>query len=97
MADTENHDEAVPLPVDGTLDLHPFHPSDLGDLVPDYLEACRQEGIMEVRIIHGKGIGNIRRSVHAILERLDYVESFSLADATGGHWGATLVNLKPNN
>jgi dsDNA-specific endonuclease/ATPase MutS2 len=95
MADSNHNDQPVPLPIDGTLDLHPFHPSDLGDLIPDYLEACREKGILEVRIIHGKGIGNIRRSVHAILKRLDSVDSFQLADATGGHWGATLVDLKP--
>src|SRR5947209_2877855 len=34
-----------------------------------FRSACFERGIYGVRIIHGKGIGNLRRSVHAILER----------------------------
>jgi dsDNA-specific endonuclease/ATPase MutS2 len=63
--------------------------------VPDYLEACREKGINEVCVIHGKGIGNLRRTVHAILGRLPYVVSYSQAHATQGSWGATMVWLKP--
>jgi dsDNA-specific endonuclease/ATPase MutS2 len=63
--------------------------------VPDYLNECRQRGILEVRIIHGKGIGNLRRTVHAILSRLPEVVSFSLANEQLGGWGATMVQLRP--
>ena len=83
-------------PIDGTLDLHAFRPSDIKFLVPDYLEECRQAGIYNVRIVHGKGIGNLRRTVHAILQRLDYVQSYRLAGEEGGSWGATLVTLRRN-
>jgi dsDNA-specific endonuclease/ATPase MutS2 len=87
-------DEPVEIPVDGTLDLHTFQPADVKDLVPDYLEACRAAGILRVRIVHGKGTGTLLQTVHAILERTPGVESFSLADATEGGWGATVVTLK---
>ncbi|MBI5478954.1 MAG: Smr/MutS family protein [Deltaproteobacteria bacterium] len=86
--------EAVAIPIDGTLDLHTFSPRELGDLVPDYLAECRARGILQIRIIHGKGTGALRRSVHAILGRLPEVETFALADERGGAWGATLVTLK---
>jgi DNA-nicking Smr family endonuclease len=86
--------EPVPLPIDGTLDLHIFSPKDLGELIPVYLEECIKKGIYEVRIIHGKGRGTVRRSVHAILSRLPAVLDFRLADEKGGGWGATLVRLK---
>lgn len=88
------NDDAVEIPIDGVLDLHHFRPSDIRDLVPDYLAACRERGIFSVRIIHGKGIGNLRRTVHALLERLPGVVSFGLAGEDAGGWGATLVELK---
>lgn len=90
-------DDAQPieLPIDGALDLHTFKPSEIKDLIPDYLAACRAKGIMRVRIIHGKGIGNLRRSVHSILIKQPGVASFSLASGNFGGWGATIVHLSP--
>jgi dsDNA-specific endonuclease/ATPase MutS2 len=87
-------DLPVDLPIDGTLDLHTFHPREVKTLVPEYLAACRQRGILNVRIVHGKGTGALRETVHAVLRRLPEVESFRLADEGGGSWGATLVVLK---
>lgn len=90
-----NTDSPLDLPIDGVLDLHTFNPKDLGDLVPAYLAECRTRGILEVRVIHGKGIGNVRRSVEAILARLPEVISFQEASALYGGRGATIVNLRP--
>lgn len=87
-------EDPIEIPIDGTLDLHHFRPRDLKSLIPDYLEECRARGIYDLRLIHGKGIGNIRRSVHALLERSPLVESFTLAENNAGGWGATLVVLK---
>jgi DNA-nicking Smr family endonuclease len=87
--------QPIHLPIDGSLDLHAFSPKDLKMLIPDYLEECRRRGIVRVRIIHGKGKGDLRRFVHAILGRLEYVTFFRLAGPDGGTWGATLVDLKP--
>ena len=91
------NDEPVQIPIDGTLDLHTFRPSDIKFLVPDYLEECRKAGIYNVRIVHGKGIGNLRRTVHAVLQRLDAVTSYRLAGEDGGSWGATLVTLRKDS
>jgi len=90
-------EEPVVIPIDGTLDLHTFSPKDVRELVPEYLAACRERDILEVRIVHGKGKGVLRRSVHAILERLDYVRGFHLAGETAGGWGATIVYLRPRS
>ena len=83
--------EPVELPIDGTLDLHTFRPEEVQDVVRDYIEECRNRGIMQVRIIHGKGIGTLREIVHATLSRMPEVESFRLAGEEGGGWGATIV------
>lgn len=88
--------DAVELPLDGTLDLHTFAPRDVKDLVPDYLAACRERGILQVRIVHGKGTGALRRTVHAALDRLEWVEEYGLAGEGGGGWGATLARLRPS-
>jgi dsDNA-specific endonuclease/ATPase MutS2 len=90
----ESAGQAVPVPIDGTLDLHTFQPGDIKYLVPDYLEACRRRGILQVRIVHGKGTGALCRSVHAILRRLPDVASFRLGGTGAGGWGATLVWLR---
>ena len=86
--------DPVELPIDGVLDLHMFRPADVGDLVPTYLEECRKRGIVHVRIIHGKGIGALRETVHAILRRMPEVVSFGLAPEYAGGWGATIVELQ---
>jgi DNA-nicking Smr family endonuclease len=85
----------VEIPVDGVLDLHAFRPGEVRDLVPDYLALCRDRDILDVRIIHGKGTGTLRRSVHAILRRLPIVASYHLAGGDSGSWGATIVHLHP--
>ena len=88
-------DAVVEWPIDGTLDLHLFDPAEVGDLVPEYLQACRERGILQVRLVHGKGIGELRRSVERILDRLpDVVERRTAGEDAGG-WGATLVTLRP--
>jgi len=87
-------DEPIQLPIDGVLDLHTFKPREIKDLVPDYLAACLERGIFQVRIIHGKGIGNLKRTVHSILAKHREVVSFSLDHPQYGGWGATLVSLR---
>lgn len=89
-----DHLPPVELPINGVLDLHAFSPKDVKTLVPDYLHECRLRGILEVRIIHGKGSGALRRTVHAVLEWMEMVAAFRLGDETSGGWGATLVSLR---
>ena len=87
-------DEPLEMPIDGVLDLHTFKPKEVGDLVPDYLAACLERGILQVRIIHGKGTGALRQTVHAILTKHPDVVSFTLDHPQYGGWGATIVHLR---
>ncbi len=94
MMDSErDFEDTIHLEIDGTLDLHTFKPGEIGSLIPEYLQECRKLKISHVRIIHGKGTGNLRRGVHAILKKSPMVKKYHLADESGGSWGATLVEL----
>jgi dsDNA-specific endonuclease/ATPase MutS2 len=93
--DEEDELEPVEFPIDGILDLHTFDPREVKDLLPEYLALCRGKGILEVRIIHGKGTGTLRETVHSILKKLSEIVSFRLDGEGGGGWGATIVRLKP--
>jgi dsDNA-specific endonuclease/ATPase MutS2 len=90
----EPHEAPVPLPITGELDLHTFRPQDLGELIPAYLAECAARGIREVRVVHGKGTGTLRTTVHALLRRSPLVASFRLGDEQSGSWGATIVTLR---
>jgi dsDNA-specific endonuclease/ATPase MutS2 len=84
----------IELPIDGVLDLHTFRPAEVAELVADYLDECRRRGILEIRIIHGKGKGALRRTVHSVLARRADELEFRLAPPERGGWGATLVTLR---
>lgn len=82
------------IPIDGVLDLHTFRPSEVKDLIPQYLSECLRKDIYSIRIIHGKGTGTLRRTVHSILNRIPEVSEFRTAGEDAGGWGATLVTMK---
>ncbi len=86
--------DQVDYPIDGTLDLHTFHPRDVKDLVPEYISACLEKGIFQIRIVHGKGTGTLRRTVHSVLDRDSRVIRYRHEGGSGGSWGATVVLLK---
>jgi len=88
--------EPVNLPVDGVLDLHTFAPRDVSSVVEEYLNTCRSERVLAVRIIHGKGKGVQKKIVRSVLEGLDFIEEFGDAPETAGGWGATIATLKPH-
>jgi dsDNA-specific endonuclease/ATPase MutS2 len=91
----EPSDEPVAIPITGELDLHTFRPAEVSSLLDDYLAECRRRGLHRVRIVHGKGTGTLRETVHAHLRRSAGVAAFALGDETSGGWGATIVTLKP--
>jgi DNA-nicking Smr family endonuclease len=91
--DGEPNDEPFVLPITGELDLHAFAPQDVASVVTEYLAACRERGLLEVRVVHGRGKGVQRAVVRRLLATLPEVEAFDDAPPGSGFWGATLVRL----
>jgi len=88
------HEDVVEVPITDEIDLHPFAPRDVKDVVRSYLDAAYEEGFREVRIIHGRGIGLQRKIVRTVLERDPRVVSFRSGGPGGGGWGATVARLE---
>ena len=93
MATFSQEQEPVVVPIDGTLDLHTFSPKDIPSLVDEYIRAAIENGIYEIKIIHGKGKGVLRRMVHSRLEKNTHVIEFGLDKGPSG-LGATTATLK---
>ena len=89
-----DEDEPIRVPITGELDLHTFRPQETASLLEEYLAECRKLGLRRVRVVHGKGSGTLRETVHACLRRSAHVGGFALGDETSGGWGATVVTLK---
>ena len=79
------------VPIDGALDLHFFSPRDVTSVVDEYLRTAAAAGLPEVRLIHGRGIGVQRLTVHRVLERHPSVKAFW--DVPESHLGATVAQL----
>ena len=79
------------LPIDGTLDLHAFSPDDVESVVEEYITAASERGLVEIRIVHGRGRGVQRGIVQAALDRHPLVQEFW--DDPRAHLGATMARL----
>ena len=88
-------DDPVEIPINGELDLHAFQPREVKPLLRDYIEACLEKNLTDLRIVHGKGRGVLRDTVHSVLAKMPQVAWFQLAGTGAGGWGATVVKLHP--
>lgn len=87
--------EAVEVGLGDTLDLHSFLPKDVPSLVEEFIRVCQRDGLLLVKIVHGKGTGALRRRVHGLLAKDPRVAGFYNAPPKSGGWGATVVELRP--
>ena len=87
-------EDPVVLPLEDHIDLHPFAPRDIPSVVEEYVLQCHEEGLREVRIIHGRGKGVQRRIVQSALEKNPLVESCHDAPPERGGWGATVAVIR---
>jgi dsDNA-specific endonuclease/ATPase MutS2 len=88
-------EDPVRIPIEAELDLHAFAPADVVSVVEAYVEAAAEQGLTEVRIVHGRGRGVQRGAVQAALERHPLVVEFW--DDPAAHLGATIAHLRAPN
>jgi dsDNA-specific endonuclease/ATPase MutS2 len=93
----DHPDDPVILPIEDSIDLHAFAPKEIPSVVESYLEAAREAGFEEVRIIHGRGKGIQKERVRQVLSRSEHVTRFEEATPDRGGFGATVVKLKARN
>ena len=91
---TSDFEDPVRVPIEDSIDLHPFAPKDIPSVVESYLEAAREAGFEEVRVIHGRGKGVQKERVRQVLARSEHVAHFEEATPDRGGFGATVVRLK---
>jgi DNA-nicking Smr family endonuclease len=88
-------DEPIVVPIEDSFDLHHFRPSEILDMLDAYLDAALEKGLVEVRLIHGRGKGVQRARVRQFLEGDPRIERYEEAPPGRGGWGATLAWLRP--
>jgi DNA mismatch repair protein MutS2 len=59
-----------------------------------YLYDAFMAGLTSVRIVHGKGTGKLRRTVHESLAKHPLVKSYRLGQYGEGGYGVTVVELR---
>ena len=63
-------------------------------MVDKYLDNCILNGLMNVRIVHGKGTGALKKGIHSFLKNHPHVKSLRLGTFGEGEDGVTIVELK---
>jgi hypothetical protein len=87
--------KSVAVGLGDTLDLHTFLPKEVSSLVDEFIRVSQRDGLLLVKIVHGKGTGVLRRRVHGLLANDPRVADFYKASPKSGGWGATVVELRP--
>jgi dsDNA-specific endonuclease/ATPase MutS2 len=86
-------EEPYAVPIEDVLDLHPFQPREILDVVDAYLDAAIERGLAEIRLVHGRGKGVQRARIQRMLQGDRRVRGWQDAPPARGGWGATLVWL----
>jgi DNA-nicking Smr family endonuclease len=79
------------VPIGPELDLHAFAPRDIASVLEEHINAAVESGVLEVRLVHGRGRGVQRGIVQAALDRHPLVLEFW--DDTASHLGATIARI----
>ena len=80
-------------PCSDEIDLHGLIADEALFKLDRYLNDAFVAGMLQVRVVHGKGTGILRQAVREMLKNHPLVESFRAGDVREGGGGATVVEL----
>ena len=63
-------------------------------VIDKYLDDCYLSKLENIRIVHGKGTGALRKGIHNFLSSHPHVKSYRLGTFGEGEMGVTIVELK---
>lgn len=63
-------------------------------ILDKYLDDVYLSSLNHVRIVHGKGTGKLRSTIHSYLKKHSHIKSFRLGTFGEGEMGVTIVELK---
>jgi DNA mismatch repair protein MutS2 len=85
---------AEPASVEREIDVRGLTAEEGLERVERYIDRASIAGVPEVRIIHGKGTGTLKRVIEDLLRDSTLVESYRIGEPREGGWGATIVRLR---
>ena len=96
-ADAENKPSPglsyTPEPQSLRLDIRGKKPEEIDFEVMRFVDEAYASNVNEVEILHGKGTGALKRTVHEVLKSHEHVKNFDFAKIEFGGEGVTIVEL----
>lgn len=80
--------------VEKQIDVRGRSAEDALEAVERYVDRASLAGGAEIRIIHGKGTGTLKKEIEAFLRASPLIETFRTGEPREGGWGATIVRVR---
>lgn len=82
-------------PVGRELDLRGCRADEALEKLDRFLDRASMQRLHQVRIVHGKGTGTLKREVEKHLKSHPLVERYRIGELNEGGWGVTVADLAP--
>jgi DNA mismatch repair protein MutS2 len=79
---------------DTVLDIRGKYSNEIEELLENFIHEGHINNIGTLSVVHGKGTGSLRKSVHSMLKHNKFVSNFRLGNWNEGDTGVTIVELK---
>ncbi|MDD5361161.1 MAG: endonuclease MutS2 [Ignavibacteria bacterium] len=76
------------------LDIRGKYSNEIEELLENFIYEGQINSMNELTVVHGKGSGTLRKTVHDIIKKNKIVKSFRLGNWNEGDTGVTIIELK---